>query len=304
VRRTDVRDFLDTLGEALRAGNPLAVATIVSSRGSTPRKIGAKMIVRADGRIDFTLGGGPFEALVIEDARTAIATGESGIKCYRFLPSGDHATGQTCGGEVEVFIDVHRPPARVVLFGGGHVAVPVSRLAKATGFRVAVIDDRREFASRERFAEVDEVVHAEGGYARLDFPLEENDYVVIVTRCHETDEACLRLVLNDDREPAYVGVIASRRKARLLLKNLREDGYPPDRLEAVRSPIGLDIGAETPEEIAVSILGEILAERAGRRARPLSEETRVPENVTVRRAPRPRRARATRSSAAPPPTSP
>ena len=160
------------------------------------------------------------------------------------------------------------------------------------GFRVAVIDDRAACADAARFPEADDVVLAEGGYARTDFPLEEEDWVVIVTRCHQTDEACLRLVLEDDVAPAYVGVVASRRKAKVLLANLVRDGFARERLEEVRSPIGLDIGAETPEEIAVSIVGEILAERAGRTARPLSEATAVPANVTVRRAPRPDRRRA------------
>jgi xanthine dehydrogenase accessory factor len=282
-----VQQFHDRLGEHLRAGRAIAVATIVTSRGSTPRKVGAKMIVQADGAIDFTLGGGPFEALVIEDAKAALAAGECALRAYRFLPVGEHATGMTCGGEVEVFIDVHARPDRVVIFGGGHVARPLARLAKQTGFRVAVIDDRAEFASRERFPEIEEVVHADGGYVRTDFPIEADDYVVIVTRCHQTDEVCLRRVLDDDRTPAYVGVVASRRKAKVLLAKLVQDGYDRVRLEEVRSPVGLDIGAETPEEIAVSIVGEILAVSRARDARSMSEETEVPANVTVRRAPRP-----------------
>jgi xanthine dehydrogenase accessory factor len=149
-----------------------------------------------------------------------------------------------------------------------------------------VIDDRAEFASRERFPDVDEVVHAEGGYVRTDFPIEEDDSVVIVTRCHQTDEACLRHVLDDDRAPAYLGVVASRRKAKVLLAKLVQDGYPRERLEAVRSPIGLDIGAETPEEIAVSIVGEIVAVSRERDGRSLSTETEVPKNVSVKRVPR------------------
>jgi xanthine dehydrogenase accessory factor len=181
-----------------------------------------------------------------------------------------------------------------VIFGGGHVALPLARLAKSTGFRVAVIDDRPEYASSVRFPDADEIVHAEGGYVRTDFPLEADDRVVIVTRCHQTDEACLRHVLDEDVQPAYAGVVASRRKAKVLFAKLLQDGYPRERLEAVRSPIGLDIGAETTEEIAVSILGEIIAERAGRDARPLSEESVVPKNVQVRRVPR-----APRTSGAP-----
>jgi xanthine dehydrogenase accessory factor len=190
---------------------------------------------------------------------------------------------------------VYRQPPRVVIFGAGHVALPLARLAKSTGFRVAVIDDRREWANRERFPEADDVVFAEGGYVRTDVPMEEDDYVVIVTRCHQTDEACIRRVLEDDREPAYVGVVASKRKAKVLLATLARDGFDRARLDAIRSPVGLDIGAETPEEIAVSILGEIIATARGRDARPMSTETQVPANVTVQRAPRPAKSATSRS---------
>lgn len=279
-----MRRFLERLDAHLRAGRPVAVATVVWARGSTPRKAGARMIVQADGGIDFTIGGGPFEALVIEDAKEALRTGVGGLKAYRFLPVGENATGMTCGGEVEVFLEVHRRPPRVVVFGGGHVALPLARLAKDTGFRVAVVDDRAEFASPDRFPFADEVIHAQGGYVRTDVPLDEDDRIVIVTRCHETDEACLRRVLDEDRRVAYVGVVASRRKAKVMFAKLLRDGYGQERLEGVRAPIGLDLGAETPEEIAVAIVAEILALRGGRDARSLSTESAVPANVTVQRA--------------------
>ncbi|MBZ0268309.1 XdhC/CoxI family protein, partial [bacterium] len=281
-----VHDFLERLQEHLHSGRAFAVATIIAAEGSTPRKPGARMIVAEDGAIDFTLGGGPFEALVIEDAKEAIRAGQGFVQAYRFLPVGENATGMTCGGEAEVFVEVHRAADRVVVFGGGHVALPLARLAKETGFRVVVIDDRAEFASAARFPFADEVFHAADGYARADFPLEAADHVVIVTRCHQTDEACLRHVLEEDVEPAYVGLVASRRKAKVMLATLVKDGFDRERLEAVRSPVGLDIGAETPEEIAVSIVAEILASRARRTGESLSRETAVPDNVTVRRGAR------------------
>jgi xanthine dehydrogenase accessory factor len=281
-----MKGFHERLGRYLREGRPFAVATIVSARGSTPRKTGTRMIVHEDGAIDFTLGGGPFEALVIEDAREVLRTGEPAVKAYRFLPAGEHATGMTCGGEVEVFLEAHRRAPRVLIFGGGHVALPLAKLARTVGFRVAVVDDRADFATRERFPEADEVILAEGGYVRRDVPVEPDDFVVIVTRCHQTDEACLRRVLDDDREPAYLGVVASRRKARVLFARLLQDGYARERLEQVRSPVGLDIGAETTEEIAVSIIGEIVACRNRKDGRSLSEESSVPAHVTVKRVPR------------------
>lgn len=279
-------DFHDRLRERLTTGAAFVVCTIVSAHGSVPRKVGTKMIVRPGGAIDFTLGGGPFEALVIEDAQELLRRDENEIKAYKFLPAGENSTGMTCGGEVEVFFEVYRRAPRLVVFGGGHVALPLVRLAANTGFRVAVIDDRVEFAEPERFPDASEVVHAEAGYVGTDFPLEEDDWVVVVTRCHQTDEVCLRHVLDEDLRPAYAGVVASRRKAKVLFAKLIQDGYERARLEEIRSPIGLDIGAETPEEIAVSILGEIIAARTGSTARSLSEESAVPENVQVRRVAR------------------
>ena len=291
--------FHDKLTRSLDAGEPLVVATIVTAGGSTPRKPGTKMIVHEDGAIDFTLGGGPFEALVIEDAKEALRSGECALKAYRFLPVGENATGMTCGGDVEVFLEVHRRAPRVVIFGGGHVALPLASLAKSCGFRVAVIDDRVEFASEERFPGADDVVHADGGYVRCDFPMEEDDFVVVVTRCHQTDDVCLRHILDDDRKPAYVGVVASRRKAKVLLAKLRQDGYPAERLDAVRSPVGLDIGAESTEEIAVSILGQIIAERSGRTGEQRTESA-LPGNVRVQRVARRERAGRTRPAPVPP----
>jgi xanthine dehydrogenase accessory factor len=281
-----MKEFHERLGRYLEEGRPFVVATIVAARGSTPRKTGTRMIVHEDGAIDFTLGGGPFEALVIEDAKETLRSGEPSIKAYRFLPAGENATGMTCGGEVEVFLEPHRRAPRVLIFGGGHVALPLAKLARTVGFRVTVVDDRKEFATRERFPDADEVIVAEGGYVRRDVPVETDDYVVIVTRCHQTDEVCLRRVLDDDRVPAYVGVVASRRKARVMFARLLQDGCSRERLEQVRSPVGLDIGAETTDEIAVSIIGEIVACRNQRDGKPLSEESSVPANVTVKRVAR------------------
>lgn len=299
-----MKSFTKRLQQHLDAGRSFVVATIVTAEGSTPRKVGTRMIVHPDGAIDFTLGGGPFEALVIEDAKQVLRTGEAAVHAYKLLPVGENATGMTCGGEVEVFLEVHRRNPRAVIFGGGHVALPLARLAASCGFRVAVVDDREAFARAERFPDADEVVHAEGGYVRTDFPLEEDDYVVIVTRCHQTDEVCLRHLLDEDRVPAYAGLVASRRKAKVLFAKLVQDGYDRERLESVRSPIGLDIGAESTEEIAVSILGEMIAARNGRDGRALSAESAVPENVSAKRVPRRSRTPASRGEPSSPPTTP
>jgi xanthine dehydrogenase accessory factor len=257
--------------EHLRAGRSFALATIVACRGSTPRKVGTRMLVHPDGRSEFTLGGGPFEAMVIEDARSALRSGESLLKHYAFRPEGEDSTGTLCGGEAEVFIEVHRPAERIVIFGGGHVGLALCRLANELGRRVLVLDERAEYASRERFPAVETVVWAEEGYARHPLELAAEDAVVIVTHSHECDEECLQRVLAAPAVPAYVGMIASRRKAKIIRERLVAKGVAPERLAAVRAPVGLDVGAETPAEIALSILAEILAVRARSSAHPLVE---------------------------------
>jgi xanthine dehydrogenase accessory factor len=263
-------EFHEKFVEHLRAGRSVALATIVASHGSTPRKVGTRMLVHPDGRSEFTLGGGPFEAMVIEDAREALRSGKSLFKHYAFRPEGEDATGTLCGGEADVFIEVHRPAERLVIFGGGHVGLALCRLAKELGRRVLVIDERAEYASRERFPAADEIVWAEDGYAHHPVDLAADDSVVIVTHSHRSDEECLQRVLTAPTTPAYVGMIASRRKAEVIREHLVAKGVGSEHLAQVRAPIGLDLGAETPAEIALAILAEILSLRAQGSARPLS----------------------------------
>jgi len=252
-------EFYEEVARLLRSGRVLAVATLGACQGSTPRRTGAKMIVCADGCTRFSIGGGAFEALVIEDALEAIRTGRGFEKDYRFTEHGDDATGMVCGGQARVLFEVVRPPQPLLVFGGGHVGREVAHLAARTGFDVTVVDDRPEHLEPERYPASVRLVAAERDFAGGLPDVPSGGYVAVVTRCHKTDLAAVRHAVG--RGAAYVGIIGSRRKIRTVLERAAEIGATAESLREVRAPIGLAIGAESPEEIAVSIVAEMIAVR-------------------------------------------
>ncbi|HUD73100.1 MAG TPA: XdhC/CoxI family protein [Dongiaceae bacterium] len=253
--------FFEEVTRRLRAGRSLALATILDRQGSAPRRAGARMIIEADGGTAFTVGGGAFEALLIEDARQALADGRGFEKEYRFTETGEHATGMVCGGSVRVLVEIVEPPAPLVIFGAGHVGREVAHLGARLGFAVTVVDDRPAELDPARLPEGATLVRAgtefDGGLP----PIPKGAYVAIVTRCHRTDLEAVRHAAVSDA--AYVGLIGSRRKVATVMTRAAASGVPRERLDAVHAPIGLPIGAETPAEIAVSILAEIIAVRRG-----------------------------------------
>ncbi|HEU4402748.1 MAG TPA: XdhC/CoxI family protein [Candidatus Polarisedimenticolia bacterium] len=249
--------FYETLTRRLRSGRSLAVATLVSRQGSTPRGFGAKMIVGEEGDADFSIGGGAFEALVIEDAREAIREGQGFEKEYRFSEQGEGALGMVCGGSARVLFEVIRPPAPLLVFGGGHVGREVAHLGARLGFDVTLVDDRERFLDPRRVPEGVRLVRVEHDFSG-DLPaIPRGAYVAIVTRCHRTDLAAVRHAVG--RGAAYVGLIGSRRKIATVQERAEELGTPGEALAEVHGPIGLAIGAETPEEIGVSIAAEMIA---------------------------------------------
>jgi xanthine dehydrogenase accessory factor len=253
--------FHEEVARRLRQGRRLALATVIARQGSAPRAEGARMIVEADGRAAFSIGGGAFEALVIADARQAIASGRSLEKEYRFTEEGAGATGMVCGGTVRVFVEVVVPPEPLFVFGAGHVGRALARVAAPLGFRVIVVDDREaELREADLPAGTERVLAGDGFEGGLP-EIPAGAYVAVVTRCHRTDLAAVRHAL--DRGAAYVGLIGSRRKVATVAARAAEAGASAAALGSLRAPIGLPIGAETPEEIAVSIAAEIIAVRRG-----------------------------------------
>ncbi len=247
---------------------PFVLATIIESSGSTPRSR-AKMIVEADGTCHGTIGGGRVESRVIEEARACLASGKPRTLEFDLTGSGPEPDPMICGGKMTVLLEPGERKPRLLLVGAGHVNRALARAAAPLGFRIAVADDRPDLATPEFFPGAAEFFVRPGFDETLEASAPDAEtYVLIATASHATDEAALRHCVG--KPGAYLGMLGSRRKTRVLLARLAESGVPEESLARVRAPVGLDIGAETPEEIAVSILGEILAERSGRDGGPLA----------------------------------
>ena len=251
------------LGEALSRGEEAALVTIVSSNGSTPQRVGAKMLVFGDGRIVGTVGGGCYEHDAIGKARQVLQTRKATTVKYDLNDDFAEETGLVCGGQMEVFIEPIEASPAVYIFGAGHVGYYLARMAHEAGFAVHVIDDRAAFANIERFPFAASIVVDDIPAWLAQTPLPSTAYAVIVTRGHRNDLDALRALA--PRDLRYIGLIGSRAKvSRLYEQLLAETDVVPVLLERIHAPIGLDLGAVTPQEIAVSITAELIAVRRGK----------------------------------------
>jgi xanthine dehydrogenase accessory factor len=251
-----MQEFYEKITEFLEEYPTLAVATVTATEGSTPRKSDAKMIVLPGGGTYGTIGGGALEHMVIEDALKAIASGASLSKTYKLDERARGGIGQICGGTTSVFIEVVKGSSTILLCGGGHIAQAMAPMIAALGMNLIVIDDREEIATRERFPTARKVVHAVPSDPDLRRLVTPSTSIVIVTHRHKHDKEALQNFIATDA--AYIGMIGSKKKVRATLDELQSEGVPAKALSRVHSPIGLDIGAETPAEIAISILSEII----------------------------------------------
>ena len=272
---TDAELFAEAARRS-RAREPFVFCTVTSTARSAPRDAGAKMIVAPDGSMAGTVGGGPLEAIVIQEAVQLLQqSGASGERRYALSTAGDSAEplrpgapvpddlGMKCGGEVTVFLDAVRPGAQLLLYGAGHVGERVANLAAEIGLETIVVDDRTTFATPERFPRAREVrcvdLAADPSGGLSPGPA---DFVVILTRCHALDEGVLEAALQT--RARYVGLIGSRRKIALVLRNIaRRLGRDPREDLRLHAPIGLRLGDKTPGEIAISILAEIILLKSG-----------------------------------------
>jgi len=252
-------DIYEQIVELRRAGRRGAVATIVNVRGSIPSFKTAKMLVRDDGSIVGTIGGGCVEADVWQAAREVMESEKPRTLTFDLNQDPKYDTGLVCGGTLEVFIEPVLPPALLYVFGAGHVALSVCQTATSAGFDVIVCDDRSSYATKERFPAAREVHALDFDQAMQKLDPDESSYIVIVTRGHRDDMRILRWAVQT--RARYVGMIGSRRKVIQIFKTLEEEGVPAQLFERVHAPIGLDIGAITPEEIAVAITAELIAIR-------------------------------------------
>jgi xanthine dehydrogenase accessory factor len=254
------------LGEALKNGEDVALVTIVAANGSTPQRVGAKMLVYGDGRTVGTIGGGCYENEALWKAREVLKTHKAVTVKYELADDFAAESGLICGGQMDVFIEPIEPSPAVYIFGAGHVGQFVARVAHDAGFRVHIIDDREKFANRERFPDAAQIVVDDIPTWLAKTPLPASAYAVIVTRGHRHDLEALRAL--SPRHLRYLGLIGSRAKVKRIYDVLVEDGTVAiEQLEQVHAPIGLDIGAVTPQEIAVAIVAELIAVRRGKSER-------------------------------------
>jgi xanthine dehydrogenase accessory factor len=255
----------DLFGEIVRlhnSGTPCVLATVVRTSGSTPRKAAARMLVVGDGRIVGTIGGGRVEKEVADAARELLAAGDGArAKLLRYHLT--HELAMCCGGEMEVFVEPLIPAPTLVVCGGGHVAHALVPLARNVGFAPIVIEEAEEMGTPARFPDAACIVDSFDPRDWTEVALGGDSYVVIVTRDHAQDQALLEHFIG--RDLAYLGLIGSRRKIELFKQRLVARGADAARFERLHAPIGLDIGAETPEEIAVAVVAELIKVRAARR---------------------------------------
>jgi xanthine dehydrogenase accessory factor len=260
------QEVFAALAEALERGEEVALVTIVAATGSTPQRVGAKMLVFPDGRTVGTIGGGCYENDAFWKAREAITARRPLNVKYELNDDFAQESGLVCGGQMEVFIEPVEASPDVYVFGAGHVGYYVAKMAHEVGFRVHVVDDREKFANAERFgAGIDVVVENIPNWLQT-HTLPATAYAVIVTRGHTHDLDALRaLTVNPLR---YLGLIGSKAKVKRIFDELRAEGTQDEALRGVHAPIGLDIGAITPQEIAVSIVAELIAAKHGKIAEP------------------------------------
>jgi len=249
-------DVLARAAQLSAEGRRYALVTVVRTAGSTPRKPGAKMIVCEDGELFGTIGGGRIEQELVDEARAAIAEDKPRI-VKRHLT---HELAMCCGGEMEAFVEPMGRVERLILVGGGHINFALAPMAARVGFEVIVVDEMEEFASAARFPQAKRLV-SDWEPAHWGVSFGADTYLVIATRDHAVDQRVLELLAAANARPAYLGVIGSRGKMGRFRKRLEQKGVAAEWIEQVRGPIGVDIGADTPEEIAVSVLAEVIGVR-------------------------------------------
>lgn len=251
-------DIFQEIAARRAEGKPFVLATLIRTAGSVPRDVGAKMLIYPDGSISGTIGGGKFEKQVIEDSLKMFESKTSNLlKAYKLEDGGPDTLGMFCGGEADVFFEMFGQTDNLIIFGGGHVGRDLAKIAAGLDMRVTIVDDRADILAQ--FQSPIQVVQTDYNYQDNYPPIDNKSYVVIVTHGHRCDREVLQKVIN--KSCAYIGMIGSKTKIKKTYELLEQAGVDKALLQKVHSPIGLDIGAEGPYEIAVAIAAEIIAVR-------------------------------------------
>ncbi len=240
-----------------REGRSCALASIINTVGSIPGSSSAKMLVRDDGSIVGTIGGGAGELEVIQVAREVIAKEKPQTLSFNLTQRPGIDAGMVCGGSLDIFIEPIVPSPTLYIFGAGHTGLATYRVARSAGFDVVIVDEREAFANRERFPDAKAIIVAELEVAALQIAPNPASYIVSLTPGHLTDLRVLRWAVGT--QARYIGMMGSRRKVTGIYQELQKEGVPAERLADVHAPIGLEIGADNPEEIAISIVAELIA---------------------------------------------
>ena len=257
--------------DAQQAHHPIALIVGVSG---APELVGKRVVIRQ------SKGGAKHLVGSFGDAdldNQALVLGTQRLEERRASTKGVYELKSASGLTIQVYVEAHYPQPDLVIVGAGHIAQPLCSMGALMGFRVIVVDDRPDFATQERFPEADRVVRVDFRDPFADIPIHSTSYIVLVTRGHKYDFECLRHLLKTEVEPPYLGMIGSRRRIRAAFSQLQGEGMPKDRLSRVRAPVGLDIGAETPVEIAVAVAAEIVLQWRGGTGKPMAEQERILE---------------------------
>lgn len=270
------KDLYEEIVEIRSKGLRAALATIIVSKGATPRKDSAKMLVYEDGRRSGTLGGGFTEAEVCREALDTLKTGKPKLLSFDLTGVDHEESALVCGGFMQVYVESVLPDPTLFIFGAGFVSKAVADAAKPVGFRIAIIDDRVEYANPEKFPNADDfyVDHWEEMFEKL--PVNNSSYLLIATRGHPLDLICLRFALQSPAK--YIGMLGSLDKTKSLFERLEKEGVDPEKFKRVCVPMGIDIGSETAEEIAVSLVAELIAVRKNLNIQSIREALRSIRN--------------------------
>ena len=249
--------ILKAVSDAVEKGIEVAVVTVLEVKGSSPGKEGSMMAIFSDGSIIGTVGGGALEYEIIQESLKAINKNSSCEKSFELTETGN--LHMKCGGFIRVYIKIFAKREKLLIMGGGHLGAELYTLGKFLNKYVVIFDDREEFANRERFSEADEIIFGKMKETVKNYSIDENSYIIIVTRGHENDKECLKAILDKKVSPKYIGMVGSRGKVLSTYKELLDEGYSKEELKKIYSPIGLDISSSEPKEIALGIMAEITA---------------------------------------------
>ena len=255
-----MENIFEILADLQKTGVPAALAIVIKTEGSVPRKPGTKMIIFGDGKITGTLGGGDLENKVIEQALETIREGTPRIVSFT-LDREKGKLDMMCGGTVEVYIEPVLPSAKLIIFGAGHITRSLAPMMKRIGFQVSVVDDSPDFLKKEYFPDIENVHIEDMEVFAGSVSSDPKTYIIVLSRGFSRDKAVLNQLLR--KEFRYIGMIGSQRKIEAMIEELQKEGIPKEAFPMLKSPVGIDIGAETPEEIAISIAGEIMAIKKG-----------------------------------------